>query len=152
MTSALNGREWSALRPGCLTPGKKPLVPTGQESGWASEMPKRCGTQRNFLPCRESNPGRPACSPLLYQLIYPGSYSLHIIVAHYYSLFSEYHPDATQSIVQATAEARPNTFSGTLCTNTGRRYPANGKTREHFFMEHDNACIRISIFVNQCYS
>jgi hypothetical protein len=29
LTSALDGGEWSALRPGRFTPGKDPLVPTG---------------------------------------------------------------------------------------------------------------------------
>jgi hypothetical protein len=37
-TSALDGREWSASRPGrALPPGKGPLVPIGQEAGWAPE-------------------------------------------------------------------------------------------------------------------
>jgi hypothetical protein len=29
--------------------------------------------KRKIFPCLESNPGRPACSPLLYRLSYPGS-------------------------------------------------------------------------------
>jgi hypothetical protein len=38
LTSALNGGEWSASRPGHALPaGKGPLVPTGQEAGWAPE-------------------------------------------------------------------------------------------------------------------
>jgi hypothetical protein len=38
LTLALDGVEWSASRPGhALPPGKGPLVPTGQEAGWASE-------------------------------------------------------------------------------------------------------------------
>jgi hypothetical protein len=38
MTSALDGGEWSALRPGrALPPGKGPPVPIGQEAGWAPE-------------------------------------------------------------------------------------------------------------------
>jgi hypothetical protein len=38
LTSALDGGEWSASRPGhALHPGKGPPVPTGQEAGWASE-------------------------------------------------------------------------------------------------------------------
>jgi hypothetical protein len=37
-TSALDGGEWSASRPGrALPPGKGTPVPTGQEAGWASE-------------------------------------------------------------------------------------------------------------------
>jgi hypothetical protein len=38
LTSALDGGEWSASRPGrALSPGKGPPVPIVQESGWASE-------------------------------------------------------------------------------------------------------------------
>jgi hypothetical protein len=38
LTSALDGGEWSASRPGrALPPGKGPLVPIGQEAGWAPE-------------------------------------------------------------------------------------------------------------------
>jgi hypothetical protein len=44
LTSALDGGEWSASRPGCaLPPGKGPPVPTGQEAGW---VPKPVWTQR----------------------------------------------------------------------------------------------------------
>jgi hypothetical protein len=34
---ALDGGEWSALRPSRFTPGKEPLLPIGQEAGWAPE-------------------------------------------------------------------------------------------------------------------
>jgi hypothetical protein len=38
MTSALDGGEWSASRPGrALTQGKRPPVPAGQKAGWAPE-------------------------------------------------------------------------------------------------------------------
>jgi hypothetical protein len=38
LTSALEGGEWSASRPGpALPPGKEPPVPTAQEAGWAPE-------------------------------------------------------------------------------------------------------------------
>jgi hypothetical protein len=38
LTSALDGGEWSASRPGrALPPGKGPPVPTVQEAGWAPE-------------------------------------------------------------------------------------------------------------------
>jgi hypothetical protein len=37
-TSALDGGEWSASRPGrALSPGKEPPVPIVQEAGWAPE-------------------------------------------------------------------------------------------------------------------
>jgi hypothetical protein len=39
LTSTLDGGVWSASRPGrALLPGKGPLVPFGQEAGWASEL------------------------------------------------------------------------------------------------------------------
>jgi hypothetical protein len=38
LTSALDGGEWSASRPGrALPPGKGPPVPIVQEAGWAPE-------------------------------------------------------------------------------------------------------------------
>jgi hypothetical protein len=38
LTSALEGGEWSASRPGrTLPPGKEPPVPIVQEAGWAPE-------------------------------------------------------------------------------------------------------------------
>jgi hypothetical protein len=38
LTSALEGGEWSASRPGrALPPGTEPPVPTVQEAGWAPE-------------------------------------------------------------------------------------------------------------------
>jgi hypothetical protein len=38
-TSALDGGEWSASRPGrTLLPGKGPPVPIVQEAGWAPEL------------------------------------------------------------------------------------------------------------------
>jgi hypothetical protein len=38
LTSALDGGEWSASRPGrALPPGKDPPVPIEQEDGWAPE-------------------------------------------------------------------------------------------------------------------
>jgi hypothetical protein len=39
LTSALDGDEWSASRPGHALPlGKRPPVPIGQETMWASEL------------------------------------------------------------------------------------------------------------------
>jgi hypothetical protein len=35
LTRALDEGEWSASRPSRFTPGKEPLVPIGQEAGWA---------------------------------------------------------------------------------------------------------------------
>jgi hypothetical protein len=49
-TSALDGAEWSASRPGHdLPPGKELLVPVGQKAGWASE-PVWTQAKKNPLP------------------------------------------------------------------------------------------------------
>jgi hypothetical protein len=61
MTSALDGGEWLASRPGhALPPGKGRPVPIVQEAGWA---PEPVWTQRlqekSFRLCRRSNLDRP---------------------------------------------------------------------------------------------
>jgi hypothetical protein len=65
-TSALDGGEWSASRPGrALPPGKGPLVPIVQEAGWA---PEPVWTQRleekSFRLYRGSNLDRPFVQPV----------------------------------------------------------------------------------------
>jgi hypothetical protein len=57
LTSALEGGEWSASRPGrALPPGKEPPVPTVQEAGWAPEPVWDAEVRRQTLwPYRESN-------------------------------------------------------------------------------------------------
>jgi hypothetical protein len=65
-TSALDGGEWSASRPGrTLAPGKEPLVPIVQEAGWA---PEPVWTQRleekSFRLCWGSNLDRPVVQPV----------------------------------------------------------------------------------------
>jgi hypothetical protein len=57
-TSALDGVEWSATRPGrALPPGKGPQVPIVQEAGWA---PEPVWTQRleekSFVPAGDLTP------------------------------------------------------------------------------------------------
>jgi len=37
-TSALDGSQWSASRPGRFIPREEPLVPSGQEARWATEL------------------------------------------------------------------------------------------------------------------
>ena len=64
MTSALEGGEWSAARPG------KDPVPILQEDGWA---PGPVWTRGKSRPHRDSIPDRPARSQSLYRL----SYSAH---------------------------------------------------------------------------
>jgi hypothetical protein len=66
-TSALDGGEWSASRPGrALPPEKGPPVPIVQEAGWAPEpvWTKRL-EEKSFAPCRGSNPDRPVVQPVV---------------------------------------------------------------------------------------
>jgi hypothetical protein len=56
--SVLDWVEWSASRPGrALPPGKRPLVPIGQEAGWAPE-PIRLQRleEKSFTPFRDRTP------------------------------------------------------------------------------------------------
>jgi hypothetical protein len=69
MTTALEGGEGSALRPGCsLPPGKNP-VPIVQETEWAPG-PFWTGAE-NLVPTGIQSPDRPARSQSLYRLSYP---------------------------------------------------------------------------------
>jgi hypothetical protein len=69
-TSALDGGEWSASRPGsALAPGKGPPVPIVQEAGWAPEpvWTQARGKILSPLPGIEPrSPVRPARSQTLY--------------------------------------------------------------------------------------
>jgi hypothetical protein len=68
LTSALDGDEWSASRPGrALSPGKGIPVPIGQEAGWTPEQGLDTEVRRKILRlCRGSNPGPPVRSQTLY--------------------------------------------------------------------------------------
>jgi hypothetical protein len=64
-TSALDGGEWSASRPGRTLPlGKGPPVPIGQEAGWA---PEQVWAQRieekSFAPAGDRTPIARSSSP-----------------------------------------------------------------------------------------
>jgi hypothetical protein len=69
-TSALDGGEWSASRPGrALPPGKGPPVPIVQEAGWAPEPVWTQRLEEKSLPLPEiepRSPGRPVRSQPLY--------------------------------------------------------------------------------------
>jgi hypothetical protein len=62
MTSALDRGEWSTSCLSCtLLPGKGPLVPTGQEAGWASEPVWTQRLEENpICLCQRSNLNHPA--------------------------------------------------------------------------------------------
>jgi hypothetical protein len=66
LTSALEGGEWSASRPGHALPP----VPTICEAGWAPEPVWTQRPDETSSACRESNPGRPVRSQTLYWLSY----------------------------------------------------------------------------------
>jgi hypothetical protein len=75
MTSALEGGEGSASRPGrSLPPGKDPL-PIVQEAGWD---PGQVWTSaENLAPTGIRSPDRPARSQSLYRLSYPAHRVFH---------------------------------------------------------------------------
>jgi hypothetical protein len=74
LTLALDGGEWSASCPGrALPPGKEPLVPNGEEAGWAPEPVWTHGLEEKSAR-RGSNLNRPARSQTLYCLSYRGSF------------------------------------------------------------------------------
>jgi hypothetical protein len=70
LTSALDGGEWSASRPGrALAPGKGPPGPIVQEAGWAPEPVWTQGRGTILLPLPGidlRSPGRPVHSRTLY--------------------------------------------------------------------------------------
>jgi hypothetical protein len=69
--------KWSASRLGHTLPsGKEPMVPIGQEAGWAAEL---VWMQRLEEKSSASNP-YPVRSQSLYWLSYPGSKQIHIII------------------------------------------------------------------------
>jgi hypothetical protein len=71
LSSALDGGEWSASRPGRFALGERALG-THWIGGWVGP---RAGVavDKRKMSCRGSNPGGPARIPLLYRLRYPGS-------------------------------------------------------------------------------
>jgi hypothetical protein len=69
LTSALDGGDWSASRPGRFTPGTQCLWGCLGPTSGLETLEKR----NISCPCLELNPGRPARSPSLNQLSYPDS-------------------------------------------------------------------------------
>jgi hypothetical protein len=65
-TSALDGGQWSASRPGrALAPGKGPPVAIVQEAGWAPEPVWSQGLEeKSFRLCWRSNLDRPVVQPV----------------------------------------------------------------------------------------
>jgi hypothetical protein len=81
--SALDGGERSASRPGrTLPPGKVPLVPIEQETGWAPEPVWTQVRGKILLPLLGIKPRSPSpvCSQTLYWLSYPGSQSHRCLI------------------------------------------------------------------------
>jgi hypothetical protein len=73
LTSALDGGEWSASRPCRFTSGER-APGTYWVGGWVGPRAAFDSVEkRKIVHCLESNPGRPARSPSLYRLSYPGS-------------------------------------------------------------------------------
>ena len=78
MTTAIEGGEGSASRPGRSLPPGKDTVPIVQEAEW-SPGPVWTGTE-NLAPAGIRSPDRPACSQSLYQLQYPAHTFLSTII------------------------------------------------------------------------
>jgi hypothetical protein len=69
LTSALDGGEWSASRPGRLTPEER-TPSTHSTGGWVGPRTGLDAVKRKIMTLPESNPGRPARRPSLYRLSY----------------------------------------------------------------------------------
>jgi hypothetical protein len=71
LTSALDGGEWSASRPGRFTPVE--IAPGSHWiGGWVGPRTGLDAVEkRKILYCQEPNPGRRDRSPSLYRLSYP---------------------------------------------------------------------------------
>jgi hypothetical protein len=69
LTSAVDGGEWSASRPGsALAMGEGHLIPIVQEAGWAPEAVWILRLEeRSFRLCRGSNPDRQVVQPIVTQ-------------------------------------------------------------------------------------
>ena len=74
MTTALEGDEGSASRPGRFYPGNDP-VSIAQEAGWATGPSWTCA--ENLVPTGIRTPDRPARSQSLYRLSYPAHENRH---------------------------------------------------------------------------
>jgi hypothetical protein len=81
-TSALEGGEWSAARPGHTLPPGKDLVPIVQGLGGPQ---RRSGQAENLAPTRIRSPDRPARSQSLYRLNYPAHRKLKVL-SHIYKM------------------------------------------------------------------
>jgi hypothetical protein len=60
--------------PAALFLAKESQVAPGQEARWAPEPVWMLWRREKSCSWQESNPGHPACSPLLYRVSYPGSF------------------------------------------------------------------------------
>jgi hypothetical protein len=55
LTSALDGGEWSVLRPGLFTSGQKTLYPLDRRLGGPQSRSGRCGEEKYFLSLKLQN-------------------------------------------------------------------------------------------------
>jgi hypothetical protein len=65
-------------------PAALPSMPIGWRAGWAPRAGLDWRKEKSCL-CRKSNPGRPARSPSLYRLSYPGSIVFPILLLFHLS-------------------------------------------------------------------
>jgi hypothetical protein len=65
--------------------GKRPRYPLYRRLGEPQSRSRRYGKEKISYPCRESNPGRPARRPSLYQLNYSGYHRTRVLCLNYFS-------------------------------------------------------------------
>jgi hypothetical protein len=53
LNSAFHGIEWKLHAQAALPLGKEPLIPIGQEAGWAPESSGNGGKEKSPYPCQE---------------------------------------------------------------------------------------------------
>jgi hypothetical protein len=81
LTSAVEGGEWSASRPGRALPPGETAPGTPWTGGWVGPRASLDAEVRGKILClcRGSNPGRPVRSQTLHWLSYPGSYVFLVV-------------------------------------------------------------------------
>jgi hypothetical protein len=122
MTSALEGGEWSAARPGhTLPPGKTP-IPIVQEADWAAG-PVWTGA-KTVAPTGIRYPDRPARSQSLYRLIYLAHFPIYIYIelSQKTSLYPTIkHENYFYSLQVTTLKLRAREYGDTKRTSGHRR-------------------------------
>jgi hypothetical protein len=83
----MDGREWSASRPGHFTPWEELLVPIGYESGWAPKPVWMLWHRKISYLCQDSNLGLPTLilATLMTAVLVP-----YLVVKRFYYIYWHY--------------------------------------------------------------